>query len=72
MNNRSVSTLLSAGPALNNSYSVKYFSRNRYAKELPAAGKGGEGGVPEVLIWENGDKGRFPKLSSLQWMRETC
>lgn len=46
MNNHSVYALLSTGPALNNSYSVKYFSRNRYAKELPAAGEGGEGVSP--------------------------
>lgn len=51
VNNRSISTLLSTGPALNNSYSVKYFPRYRYAKELPPAGEGGEGGVPVVLIW---------------------
>lgn len=51
MNNGSISTLLSTGPALNNSYSVKYFPRYRYAKELPPAGVGGEGGVPVVLIW---------------------
>lgn len=46
MNNHSVSALLSTGPALNNSYSVKYFSRNGYAKELLAAGEGGEGVSP--------------------------
>lgn len=51
VNNWSISSLLSTGPALNNSYSVKYFPWYRYAKELPPAGGGGEGGVPVVLIW---------------------
>lgn len=70
VNNWSISTLLSTGPTLNNSCSVKYFPWYRYAKELPPAGRGSEGGVPAVLIWGMVTSVDFEGGSSLEEMPE--